>query len=711
MNPPPFPAWLAAGMTALVLTGAAAESPAAPGDGDYALDEIVVTATRRVQRAIETPYAVSVRNQRDLQLVRQVRTIPDALRDLPGIMVQKTGHGQGSPFIRGFTGQRTLFMIDGVRLNNSVFRDGPNQYWNSVDPLSAHRLEIVRGPSSVLYGSDAIGGTVNMLTRPLAIGPLTPQSQFTSYARLASAEESLVLRPQYSFGNEHVSSVVAVSLKDFGDLHGGREIGEQPKTGYGETDGDLRIEYALASNQRLVAAFQTVRQNDAWRVHKTVHGISWRGTTVGNEQERSLDQDRQLAYLQYRADQLSPWLTSFTASLSHHRQEEFRRRVRADGRRDEQGFDVTTTGFFTHGEIPSRAGTWTVGVEHYRDSVDSGRIDYNADGSLRGIRIQGPVADDASYESTAIFVQNQFPLGDATVLTAGLRYNDNRADARRVQHPQTGLPVRIRDDWQATTASLRFNHLLTADGGLSLFGGLSQGFRAPNLSDLTRYDSARSNEIETPVTDLDAERFLSTELGVKFISGNASGQVSVFHTNIDDMIIRTPTGATIDGANEVTKRNSGEGFARGIEGQLSYAIDERWRVFGNATWLDGEIDTYPTSSPVAVREPLSRLMPVTVSAGVRHTLAGEGRWVELHLSHAARADRLSSRDRSDTDRIPAGGTPGYTIVSLRSGWRISDSLDVAVALENLLDEDYRVHGSGVNEPGRNLVATVIWSPR
>ncbi len=86
-------------------------------------------------------------------------------REVPGVIVQKTGHGQGSPFLRGFTGFRTLLLIDGIRLNNSVFRDGPNQYWNTVDPFTIGQLEIIKGPSSVLFGSDAIGGTVNVVTR------------------------------------------------------------------------------------------------------------------------------------------------------------------------------------------------------------------------------------------------------------------------------------------------------------------------------------------------------------------------------------------------------------------------------------------------------------------------------------------------------------------------------------------------------------------
>jgi hemoglobin/transferrin/lactoferrin receptor protein len=98
---------------------------------------------------------------------RIARTLPEALEGVTGVAVQKTAHGQGSPFIRGFTGFRTVLLIDGIRLNNGVFRDGPNQYSATVDPFALGRLEVVRGPGAVLYGSDAVGGTVAWrCTRP-----------------------------------------------------------------------------------------------------------------------------------------------------------------------------------------------------------------------------------------------------------------------------------------------------------------------------------------------------------------------------------------------------------------------------------------------------------------------------------------------------------------------------------------------------------------
>ena len=163
-----------------------------------------------------------------LQERRQIRTIPDAMREMPSVMVQKTGHGQGSPYIRGFTGLRTLFLIDGIRLNNSTFREGPNQYWNTVDPFSVHRLELVKGPSSVLYGSDAIGGTVNAISRNL--DDFEPASGFSSRIALrgSTAENSYVVRPEVGYAGSSVDLYGGISAKAFGDLEAGgaRQTGD-----------------------------------------------------------------------------------------------------------------------------------------------------------------------------------------------------------------------------------------------------------------------------------------------------------------------------------------------------------------------------------------------------------------------------------------------------------------------------------------------------
>ena len=279
----------------------------------------------------------------------------------------------------------------------------------------------------------------------------------------------------------------------------------------------------------------------------------------GNRPQRSLDQRRTLAYVQYRATDFAKSESDLTLSVSWHQQDEEQRRIRSDGRSDVQGTDVGTFGLWGQLDIPTNIGLWTAGIELYRDDVNSFRSDFNADGSLHRIGIQGPVGDDAEYVTTAAFLQNQFMFGDKTDLTAGLRYTRSEANANSVQNPLTGERTSIADEWSDLTGSLRLSRRLDSLDKARVFAGVSQGFRAPNLSDLTRFDSARSNEFETPVSGLDAENFVTYEIGLKMIAARWDGQVSLFYTSIDDLIVRTPTGRIIDGESEITKRNSGSG--------------------------------------------------------------------------------------------------------------------------------------------------------
>ena len=180
--------------------------------------EIVVTATRDQRPLHSLPYYANTLSEEQLRLRAAVRTIPEALSKQTAVMVQKTGHGQGSPFIRGFTGFRTLFLIDNVRLNNSVFRDGPNQYWNTVDPLSINKLEIAKGPFSALYGSDAIGGAVSAITQSRTEYPTGFNVDPKAYYRYSSAENASIGRIDVS-GNldSTLGFAMGFSAKDFGN--------------------------------------------------------------------------------------------------------------------------------------------------------------------------------------------------------------------------------------------------------------------------------------------------------------------------------------------------------------------------------------------------------------------------------------------------------------------------------------------------------------
>jgi hemoglobin/transferrin/lactoferrin receptor protein len=316
------------------------------------------------------------------------------------------------------------------------------------------------------------------------------------------------------------------------------------------------------------------------------------------------------------------------------------------------------------------------------------------------------VADDARYDSVGLYLQDTISLFDGQLdVIPGGRYTAARADANKVLNPLNNKPMSVEGDWDTVAGSLRLLHPLTQDRRHTVFAGLSQGFRAPNLSDLTRLDTARSNEIETPVSTLEPEHFLSYEAGVKSKFDHFSTALTYYYTDIDSMIVRAPTGRVIDGLNEVTKKNSGDGYIQGVEWLNTVTVSRNWSGWLSASWMEGEVDSYPTSSPRKERDYISRLMPLTGEAGVRAQTDTAKYWIEGVCDAAEKADRLSAEDKRDTQRIPPGGTPGYAVFGVRVGSQVTSALALSLAVENLLNEDYRIHGSGCNEAGRNVIVS------
>jgi len=656
--------------------------------------EVVVTASRMEEPGFESPYSLDVITEKDIK-EHAYRTPTDALQETPGVMPQKTGLGQGSPIIRGFTGYQNIYLVDGIRLNNSVFRSGPNQYWNTIDTLCLKRIEVVKGSGSVLYGSDGIGGVLNAITKgPEGYADGFHSGGLLSY-RLSSAERSEVGRGEfYATWDHKLGLYVGGSLKDFGNLQGGNAVGEQHDTGYGEWDGDFKAEYFINPDTKIVLAHQSVRQIDAPRTHRTVDAITWDGLTRGTDLRDDFTQERDLTYVQLHATNLKGWIDAVHLSLSWQEQDEVLERVRAGNKSSREGFDVGTIGASLQLESPTPIGRLVYGIDEYHDNVNSFST-ANA--------IQGPVGDDAGYNLTGLFLQDTIPVAEQFDLVLGGRYEHARARADSVQNPVTGRQMKVRGDWDSTVGSVRGVYHVDKAGHWNVFGGVSQGFRAPNLSDLTRFDLARTKQIQTPSPGLKPEHYLEYEIGAKSDYKDFSLQASYFYTVIQDMIVGQPTGRTISGNAEVTGRNAGTGFVQGVELAPRWRFHPQLTAFGNFTWMAGKIQDYPTSSPTKQWEPLSRVMPTTGEVGLRWDDPNGKLWAEAVGTFAGRQDRLSAGDKSDTSRIPPGGTPGYEVLTLRTGCHITKNVDATFAIENVTNEDYRIHGSGINEPGRNFL--------
>lgn len=648
------------------------------------------------------PYTINTLDRNTLD-ERQPRNLTEALERIPGAMVQKTANGHGSPYLRGFTGYRTLTVVDGVRYNNSIYRDGPSEYFSLIDVDSLESIDLVQGPGSVLYGSDAIGGTLALATKSARFRDEAAGASFhhgsMSY-RGQTAENSNGTRFDYNTGvGEAWGLHFGASLRNYGNVDAA-DLGEQAFTGYDEWAYDARFDAALGDSWTVTAAHQMLSQDDVWRTHTTRYGVSFAGSDIGSDLRNLKDQQRSLTYLKLRGEDLDGFVDTATFTTSFQNWQEGGERIRDSGKGIEESFDSRMWGIDVQLESDTAAGWLTYGFDYYLDRVKTARTDFNANGTIDRRRIQGPVGDDADFEQFGLFLQDTIALGEKTDLILGVRFNSVGADIGRYEDPVSGNAASFSDDWQSTVGSVRLSRDLDADEEWKIFAGVSQSFRAPNLADLTRFGASRSDEIESAAVGLEPETFLTYEVGLKADTERLDGFITLYRTEIQDFITSTPTGRIVDGLREVTKQNSSEGFVQGVEASAAYELGGGFSVFGQFAWVEGEADAFLVSgSPVSSREPLSRIQPLMGGGGLRWERDDDRLWFELSVLSATSATQLNANDRSDTQRIPPGGTPGYTVLDLLAGWRITDSSTLYGGLENLLDESYRVHGSGSNEPG------------
>lgn len=651
----------------------------------------------------ESPQSVDVITSGEIQERRLSRSTPEALKESPGVSVQRTGPAQGSPFIRGFTGFRNVMLVDGIRLNNSVFREGPNQYGATVDPFLIDRLELIRGPSSVLYGSDSIGGTVLVFTKEPSSFDAGFHIHERTFYRYASADDSHSVRQEVWGNLDDFGWFLGGTYRDFNDIVGGRHMGTMEGTGYDEYDADLKFVWKPEKGSKLVLAVQRHRTDDAARWHSTMFSREWHGTTTGTDLRRDFDQERDLYYLQYHLQSEGGIVDALKAGISWQVGGEKEVRVRSSGAKNVREFDLDTLGFQFQAGKQTPVGYFTAGMEFYRDRVDTSGYDRSAGGVLT-VYERGNWADDATYDLWGVYLQDEFRVGDLEVI-GGIRFSraDVKTDGVDPGPGDTVIPDSLDERYQAVTGSLRLLYRVTENW--NAIAGWGMGFRAPSLDDTTAINFVLSGSLDLPAEDLDPEKTHTFELGVRARYPVWEASAFVFYTILDDFIQRVPMGDyNGDGITDFTKRNFSEGYVYGVEGAILFRLTEEIRFFGDLGYAKGEVDQFlDAAGTVKSEQPLAKVGPGTIHLGVRYEPKDTGVWVEGLFTATRHQHHLSVSDGADTQRIPPGGTPGYAVFTLRGGWKVNEQVTVTAAVENLADRDYRQHGSGVNEPGTNAV--------
>ena len=686
----------------------------------FSLPEVVVTAHRAPRSVLATTRTLHTITEDTLH-ERVGQSTPDALEGVPGVLMQRTNRGAGAPLMRGRVGPDNLLVFDGIRLNNSTYRTGPNQYLALIDPSSVSRLEVLLGPGAVLYGSGAMGGVVQaMFAEPDRDSGVGARLRLT--ADTVDSSAGVQGRATYDRGDQAVQ--IGGAYRAFGPLRGGRGT-THLLSDYGTDHWHARVVQRLGRSQLRLTALGT-QIHDAPRTDRLLQ-----------RRLRFYDNQDHLVYADWLYDG-DGWLDSLRVSGSLHRTQETVERFRcstgpvscalsAAATRDTGRTASTITtrrvnedqvyspGWLVRANLKFADGRvrLTAGSEGSVDLVSSSAVDPQSPDTPR----RGNFSEGSRYLQGAVFSLVDLDLwksGDHQLtVTGGVRGTLVQATAPEV--PGLG---EVSYDFAGVSGSAGLVYILDR---WSIYTNVAQGFRAPNLQETTALGDTGS-KFEVPNGDLGPERTLGFELGARHVSRRFSLHAAVFVTRARDLIDERTLddeqarafGAP-DGLDQpvVQRVNARAGLHYGFEasGRARLSIARPWfRV----SWIRGTVETD------AGQTPARRVPPLMAAVGVDWRFTS-WLYLEPYIELATRQDKLHPSDEADL-RIcgdPANpgrtfsardqacpGTAGWLTTNVRLGAEVTDAISLNATVTNLSDTRYRWHGSGIDAPGRSFAVSL-----
>lgn len=654
------------------------EDPEQKDTTSRSLGEVVLTAQRHQQQNILVPYSVGTINRNEMDELGP-RSTPEALMGMNGVFVQKTNHGGGSPFVRGVTGNQTLILVDGIRLNNSTFRYGPNQYLNTIDAYTIKKIEVAKGTGSVQYGTDAIGGVVHILT---------PEPQFTAgkpvwngrvAARYMTGGMEKTGRGETVYSGNKFALIAGIVKKDFGDIIGGDTTGKQTPSGYDEWSFDIKARFLLRQNIQLTIANQFLQQQHVPVYHKVV--LENFAINEMNPQQRLLSYAR----LNIKGKSMLLKETELTVSYQHNLEGRDNRKNGSNSLRKER--DKIGTAGFTADVFSEFNKLWTAnsGIELYTDRVASTREDINTQTGA-GVTKRGLYPDDSRYGNYSLYTLHHFSYAK-WILDAGLRYN-----LFDIHIPDTTLG-NVNISPSALVGNIALMYQLSRKQ--TVYIAFSSGYRAPNVDDMGTLGIV-DFRYEVPTADLRPEKSQHTELGYKWQTKRLNGTIAAYYMHLSDLITRVKVdGQMISGYQVYQKENTEAAYIKGFETDWNWNLTKSLTVRGSMAYAFGE--------SLSKEEPLRRIPPFN---GRFMSSYRKNKWfAAAELLFAAQQKRLAQGDKDD-NRIPAGGTPGWNIINCYAGYTLP-AVQLNIGLQNLFNKDYRTHGSGINGAGRSGWISVL----
>jgi hemoglobin/transferrin/lactoferrin receptor protein len=629
----------------------------------------------------------------------------DILQKSGAVAVQMSQSGGGSPIIRGFEANRVLLVVDGVRLNNAIYRSGHLQNSISISPLMLENVNIVFGPSSVKYGSDALGGVVHYHTKSPQSGQAWKANLLQRYS---AVNNGINLYYDHSWSKGKWSFLQGINLNRFGNL----KMGEQRYHGYTDWGKEAHI---VDDNEQLRTAYDQVDfiqkiRLDAREYLSFKMNLQVSSTTNLNRFDQLNDfsngqpkfeewyygpQKRLLLGLGTEHQKKNFFYDSFNNTISYQQLEESRNSQKYNAdliQRTEDVFVLANTADFIK--------KWDYNTLNY--GVD---LQHNIVNS-RATEGYGTRYADGGSNMTTISVYSQYkaPLSKRINFSAGARYSSILLNADFNESNSLGLPfnnIQLIND--AFTASLGLKWDMNKGWESTL--SLSTGFRSPNVDDVTKVFE-KSGKLTVPNENLTPEQSKNIELTLNKTLGKSYVSTTVYYTILEDAILKKAF--TINGQDSLwydgeylpiyANTNTQEASLYGFNAKAYLYLNKEWSSTHTLSYTYGKDDS--SNLPMDHIPPLYGKSQLNWAKN-KHKLG-------LFVLYNAwkKAEEYGSSGSDNLDEATADGTPSWWTLNFSYSVNISDKLTALVNLENLLDVHYKTFSSGISAPGRNLILSL-----
>ncbi len=690
------------------------------------MEEFVVSALKGKEKKEETPYMIDILGPEQLQATVH-QTSADILLESGNVMVQKSQGGGGSPILRGFEANKILLVVDGVRMNNAIYRSGHLQNSITIDHSILDRVEILFGPSSIIYGSDALGGVIHYYTRD----PEYNVTHASVYGQFSTANLGKILHADYNIGKKKIANTTSLTFSDFDDIRSGKNrkaewgdwgqvnhyagrIGDhdstlanpkphiQKYTGYRQLDLLSKTSYAPSV---LLDLFLNLQLSTSSTIDRFDMLNDYDGNMMDYAEWYYGPQNRFLSSLQAVYKKHNFLFTNMRATVAFQKIDEDRisRKFRVDDKlyQEEDVFVYSATFDFTR--IMKKGQRLFYGLElNHNDLRSSAHYENISDGSISEAITRYP-AGGSHTNAFSVYGNYKMMLNPKVVLNMGLRYHYGML---RSSFTDSGLPfsdIRINNGALTGSSSVVFSPQKTWKYNFIF----ATGFRNPNVDDYGKV-RAKGDFITIPNENLKPEYTYNLEIGIsKTLPGFATFSGAVWFTYLSNAIVRadyTWNGSDsleYDGDNYriITNSNASLATIQGLSLNVNSALPGNFTFMGTFNFLKG--------NDITNGVPLAHIPPIfgRVSAAYLYRKFN----VEAYVSYSGRKywkDISPYGEDNENEAIADYGFPAWATLNLNTHYRINERFMAQFAILNILDRFYKVFASGVGAPGRNFILTL-----